>query len=54
MIYLSVLLPERLANELKNIDWSKVSDKDIDKLIKFGVPFLKLKGYIKKGVKNNG
>lgn len=40
-------LPEKLADELKNINWEKVTDKDIDVLIKIGVPYLKIKGYYK-------
>lgn len=40
-------LPEKLAEELKNIDWQKVSKFDIDALIMFGVPYLKRRGYYK-------
>jgi hypothetical protein len=44
----SIKLPVKLANELLNINWEKVTDKDIETLIKIGIPFLKLKGYYKK------
>ncbi len=40
-------LPERLAVELEKIDWHKVKDTDLNLLIKFGVPFLKGRGYLK-------
>lgn len=44
----AIKLPIKLANELLNINWEKVSDKDIEALIRIGIPFLKLKGYYKK------
>jgi hypothetical protein len=48
-------LPDRLAIELKRIDWQKVKDQDLNLIIKIGVPLLERKGYLKtnKGNKLN-
>ncbi len=51
---MKIELPEKLAIELNKIDWSKVPDKDINFLIKIGIPYLQLKGYLKKESKTNG
>ncbi|MEW6508380.1 MAG: hypothetical protein AB1432_11600 [Bacteroidota bacterium] len=48
-------IPNKLAIELNKIDWHKVKENDIDILIKFGLPFLQAKGYLKNNseVTNN-
>jgi hypothetical protein len=49
-------LPEKLATALERIDWSRVTDKDLNVLVKIGIPFLEIKGYLKnnKGDTQNG
>lgn len=49
-------LPDKLAVELNKIDWDRVKEHDLSMLIKFGVPFLKAKGYLKtsEGDKKSG
>lgn len=48
----SVKVPESLADALNEIDWKKVPAKDVRTLISFGIPFLKLKGYLKQTEEN--
>lgn len=43
----SVDLPKELAEELKQIDWNKVTERDL-RFLKNFIPILKLKGYYKK------
>ena len=47
-------LPEKLATALKRVNWERVKERDIDFLIKIGIPYLDLKGYLKKENKTNG
>jgi hypothetical protein len=42
-----VELPIKLADALEKVEWLKVSNKEVDLLIKIGLPFLKQKGYLK-------
>ncbi|MEW6006460.1 MAG: hypothetical protein AB1695_14245 [Stygiobacter sp.] len=48
MKFIKIELPEQLANELKNINWERVTELDIKLLIEFARPFLKLKGIYKQ------
>lgn len=49
-------IPDKLAIELNKINWPAVPESDINILIKFGLPYLKAKGYLKKNSEgtNNG
>lgn len=43
-----VEVPEKLGVQLNLINWDKVSEQEINLLIKFGLPYLKHKGYLKQ------